>query len=67
MFSFGMTAWQLVRPGLFVQHFVALEIIRGLERSEIAEDIRAFRAYPKEELHPPMTTNLEQQMKSSSE
>jgi hypothetical protein len=36
------------------------------ERSEIAEDIRAFSAYPKEELHLPMTTNLEQQNKSSS-
>ncbi len=42
------------------------EIRRG-ERSDIAEDIRAFSAYPKEELHAPMTTNLEQQNKSSLE
>ena len=34
---------------------------------EIAEDIRTFSAYPEEELHPPMTTNLEQKNKSSSE
>ena len=37
------------------------------ERSEIAEDIRTFSAYPEEELHPPMTTNLEQKNKSSSD